>query len=202
MEFSSKNVETKANKTFAPSAYLGYGVHELKINNMEIEHAKTTGSPRVVFSMEGRPVKDPNFQGLEGCKGQVARVRSTFMKTEEQQREFVEKLTAMAEAMGVRSELDKIESNNIEDYVKQATGVLCGNWARFCVATEQYLTTEGKTKDSFVFPRFNFVESIDTKESKLKFDKNATYHFRPAVKPDSDTVGTAVSADAAEDLPF
>jgi len=203
--FDSTGVDT-TEKSFGPSKYITFGVQELKINNMEIKVA-STGSKSVIFSVEGALVKDPAFEGVDGAKGPIGRISTMYMKSE-QQGDLVTLFAKIADALGVRNEMNAVKSTSIEDYVAKALTVLKGKYANYCVSSEQYWDANaGKAKNSLRFPKYDFVEAINTDpaKSRVKFDKDKTYHFKPAVVPDG--IGTAASPTFIapkkdDDLPF
>lgn len=200
--FNSQGVDT-SDKKFGPSKYITYGIQDLKINKMEIKVA-STGSKQVVFSVEGAPVEEAGFEGIDGARGPVGRITTMYMKPESE-KDMVSIFGKISDALGVRDKLDQIKSDSLEDYVSKVSDVICGKFAKFVVSTEQYWdATKAKSRDSFRFPKYDFVEKIGVAESKLKFDKNNSYHFKPAVIPS--TIGTPESATAVKadksDLPF
>lgn len=193
-------VEKRVKKT---SPYLGYGVKVLTIKALTAEVA-STGSVRAMFQMETEPVNEEGFMGLDGAKGQTGRVRTVYMKNEDQQKVFVDQLSQIADEIGVRDQLDAIEANNMEEYINKVAPLFIGKTARFLVAVEQEWYN-GKLKDRLLFPKFDFVESLDipANKSKLVFDKDKTYHFRPAAEPAPSTEGEITEATAvSDDLPF
>ena len=201
-QFDSSAVDT-TEKKFGPSKYITFGIQDLKINKMEIKVA-STGSKQVIFSVEGPPVKDTAFEGVDGASGPVGRITTMYMKPESE-KDLVMIFGKIADAMGVREKLDAVKGDNLEAYVAAVEKVLTGKFASFVVATEQYWDlTAGKAKNSFRFPKFDFVEKVGTVPSRLKFDKSNTYHFKPAVIPDN--IGTDTSASKVatqeDDLPF
>lgn len=200
--FNSTGVDT-AEKSFGPSKYITYGIQVLKINKMDIKVA-STGSKQVVFSVEGSPIKEDGFEGIDGAKGAVGRITTMYMKPE-QEKDLIMIFGKIADAMDVRDKLDAVTSTTLEDYVEKVSKVIAGKFANFVVATEQYWdVTAGKAKNSFRFPKFDFVEKIGVTPSRLKFDKANTYHFKEAIVPSN--IGTASSATAVkqadDDLPF
>lgn len=202
--FDSSVVDT-TEKKFGPSKYITFGIQDLKINKMEIKVA-STGSKQVIFHVEGMPVKEAGFEGVDGAQGPVGRITTMYMKPDSE-KDLVMIFGKIADALEVRDRLDAIKSDNLEAYVTNAEKVLTSKFASFVVATEQYWdTTAGKAKNSFRFPKYDFVEKQGSVPSKLKFDKANTYHFKEAVVPTN--IGTASSATKVEDknpgndLPF
>ena len=203
--FDSSVVNTEEKK-FGVSKYITYGIQDLKINKMEIKVAGT-GSKQVVFSVEGSPVKEAGFEGVDGANGPVGRITTIYMKPESE-KDLVMIFGKIADAMGVREKLDAVKSDSLEAYVAGVEKVLTGKFASFVVASEQYWDVKaGKAKNSFRFPKYDFVEKQGTVESKLKFDIKNTYHFKAATVPSD--IGTETSATKVEekeedknDLPF
>ncbi len=204
MTFTTKTVKNEE-KPRTASPYIGYGVQELKINSFAVEKA-STGSKRVVFHVEGRPVTSENFQGVDGAKGPVGRIRTIYLKSDDAKKEFVSNLAKIADAMGVRDRFDEIEADNFDDYLDKLAenggSIFKGNFARFVVATTRQITTidgKDKIKDRFSFPRYNFVESVE-KDNGLTFDKTKAYHYKEERMEAPDMEAVAVTGK--EDLPF
>lgn len=201
-QFDSSVVDT-TEKTFGPSKYITYGIQDLKINKMEVKVAGT-GSKQIIFSVEGSPVKDATFEGVDGASGPVGRISTMYAKPEGE-KDFVMIFGKIADAMGVREKLNACKADSLEAYVALVEKVLTGKFASFVVASEQYWDVKaGKAKNSFRFPKYDFVEKQGTVESRLKFDKANSYHFKAAVVPTD--IGTETSATKVEakedDLPF
>lgn len=199
--FDSTNVDT-ADKSFGPNKYISYGEQNLKINKLEIKVA-STGSKQVIFHMEGRPITDPAFEGVDGAKGAVGKVSTMYMKPDKEG-DLTAIFAKISDALGVRAELNAIKATSLEDYVAKAEKVITGKFANFCIATEQYLNSENKVRNSLRFPKYDYVEAVGKTPSRIKFDKANSYHFKEAVVPD--TIGTSQSktavAQAEDDLPF
>jgi hypothetical protein len=178
---STKGVEITQNSNNKKSPYLSYGVHILKINDIECETA-ATGSVRARFRVESEPIMQEDFEGVDGAKGQVGSIFGLYLKTQDQESDFLRCIAQIADAMGVRQQLDDIVAEDIKSYIEKVAHIFKGKWARFLVATQQYLDiNSGKTKNRLGFPKYDFVEPITVpeSESKLRFDKTKTYHFRP-----------------------
>lgn len=200
--FDSAGLITE-DKKYGPSKYISYGIQDLKINNLEVKVA-STGSKQIILSVEGKPVSDPLFEGLDGAQGPVGKIKTMYVK-EEQEGDITKIFAKIADSIGVRDKLDAITGvTSLEDYVSKALKVLSGKFASYVVATEQYIGTDGKAKNSFRFPKYDWVEKSGTEPSSLKFDKANKYHFKEATIPDN--IGTSKSATAVKqpdsDLPF
>lgn len=205
--YDNSEVEVPSGKQGGPSQYINYGIQELKINSITTKTA-STGSVQVVYNVEGRPVTDLGFEGVEGAMGPVGRIGTNYFKTdnEEKVKEFQVNTGRIAKALGVYEAWEKIKASDFDDLIQQLNNVLTGKFARFKVSSEQYYNAKNKLGNKYKFDRYFFVESLDIKaeDSKLKFDAKNTYDVKPAVAPTN--IGTPESAThvkaPADDLPF
>lgn len=186
MSFGTKEVKEREMK----GKYITYGKQKLKINSLTIEEAKS-GSKRVCFHMETEPVTLEGWQGDNGAKGQVGRVRTVYMKPdrEDQHQEFNENINYIAKAMGVKEEVKALgQMNNIEEFVEKLNNIITGKYAWFLVKGVEYQKGDGTTGISLEFVRFGFVSSD---EAKIKnFDVKDKYHFVPLAVADTETTVT------------
>lgn len=200
--FDSSIVNTEEKK-FGSSKYISYGIQQLKFNKLEIKVA-STGSKQIIFYAEGPAIKEEGFEGIDGAKGAVGRIKTMYMKPE-QESNLIMMFAKIADGMGVRAELDAIKSSSLEDYIAKVEKVITGKFANFVVSGEGYINnTSGKVNYNLGFPKYDFVEAIGVEKSRLKFDKANSYHFKDAVIPTN--IGTpesktAVKADE-DTLPF
>lgn len=201
--FDLQSVDT-ADKKFSANKYLSYGVQELKINKLEIKVAGT-GSKQIIFFMEGRPVKEEGFEGVDGAQGCVGKVTTMYYK-EESEKDGVMILGKIADALGVRDKFNSIEHKDFTSLVEGCNKVLTGKFAAFAIGcTQEVGKDNNKIYNKLRFTgKFDFVETVGTTPSKLKFDKENKYHFTAAVLPDN--IGTSESKTAIkqkqDSLPF
>lgn len=169
MVFSGKNVELSERSSI--SKYIDPGIHEIMIVSMEIMEA-STGSKRVKFNVEGAPVNDPKFEGIDGAKGPVGRVKSSYLKTEEQQLEFIKDMKSIASKIGAEDAFNEIEAPNFDEYLTKFvnSGVLCGKFFRWIITGEEY-KNDGKSRWNLSYARYKHCESISIpiESSRLKW---------------------------------
>ncbi len=147
---------------------------------------------------------DSGFEGVDGASGQIGKLTTFYMRPD-QESDVIFMFGKIADALGVREKLDAIKSTSLEEYVEAINKVITGKFARFIVAcVQEYNAEKGKTYNKLSFPRYNFVESLSVNPTKLVFDKDKSYHFKPAVIPSN--IGTSDSATSVKqgtsDLPF
>lgn len=189
--FSTKGQEVK--ETGSVSKSLQAGVVYAHIYDAQLRTSKNGEKKTLELTLEGPALS--NFEGWtiskndpEGpkFKGQSARVSATmwtdqFNETNPMKNEIMLKLTSIAMAIDLRSEIDDIEATTLEEWVAKAVDVLNGKYAYFFLkgTEEEY---NGKTIVKLSLPRYKFVA---TDESKLdKFDKTNVYHYKAlATKP-------------------
>lgn len=183
---------TEGVSTQQTSKYFGRGVHYLKINSLAIETA-STGTPRVVFNMETEPIEEEGFEPDEEATvgGQVGRVRTIYMKHDNQLQEFNSNIAQIANKLGVRSETDKIAADSLEEYVEALNDVITDKYAWFGIKGEQYYKNDGKPGVALLFRRYGFVASETEGEDALEaHDDSNEYHFKKAEPPQTEDVVT------------
>lgn len=161
------------------SSYITYGTGEYKINSFEIQEA-STGAVRVRMNLESKPINDPSFSGVDGALGQVGRVSLTsyINPTSPSYKKsidiFVRKISEIADAVNVREAVDSIEADSVANYIAKVSPLLCGKFAHWCIATEQYMVDDS-VRNSLLTPLYGFVSSDP---NKVSFDKSNSYHFK------------------------
>lgn len=187
--FSTKGIDTSKKGKLSQYITCG-GPQKLKINSLTIEAAKT-GSKRIVFHMETEPIKAGGFTGVDNAQGQVGKVRTGYMKTEDQEKEVLTNLGIIGDKLGVRAEIDAIQSDNIEDYVQQVEKLITGKYLYWVIRGEEYPKPDNTLGLSLQFRRFGFVASLEEGADHLKpFDKTSSYDF------------IVYKAPVANDMPF
>jgi hypothetical protein len=218
--FSTKGVDTTERSPV--SRYLNYGINLAKINSITVEKAKTTDSKKVVFFLEGAPINDPTFQGIDGAKGCIGKMKSNFMNSDKSYKDLLRQIGIIADKAGVRPQIDAIVDTTIEGYIEQASKFITGKYLWWNIGAEEW--EEGKT--SLHLNKYEFVKSlseIDEKTLKydgyictearnpagmivLRFDYKNKFQFTPFVRSTPSFVlpGAASfpSTEETEDLPF
>lgn len=200
--YNLNDIDTTDRQNSSP--YISYGSDQvLKINDIELKVSTNTGSPRAILHMETKPVTDPDFTPIEGHKGRVGKIGiGVYMKTEDQKKDFLKKLKTISIALGVEDEVNQVSGNTFEEVVDNVKSIISGNkWARYTIFAEQYPKADGKIGIKLLLPRYNFVESLDTENSRLiKFDENNNFHFKKISQPENRNSG--ISIENTDDLPF
>jgi hypothetical protein len=167
-----------------PSKVVKPGDHYMKITKMEVTTSRQKGTPGVKITLETAPVKDPSFQGYEGAQGQLAWLQTIWLKTDDQISEFQSRIATIADKLGLREQVDKIEANDLSSYITQVEALLKGNYAWWCIGGEERMKegTDGSSRvvtDLFL-TRYGFIRSGDEYDpNKPMFDKGNKYHFKP-----------------------
>lgn len=199
MNITTKNIDNNSSNGISP--YMNYGVGKYKINSFEIQNS-STGAQRIRMNMESMPVNDPNFNGVEGAKGQVGRViLSSYMNPNKDSYQgmmnnFLRKVSDIADALGVRDQLNVVEAANLDEYIQKITPLLTNKFTNWVIGAEEYVTEkdgEMVTRYTLVTPNYGFVNADET---KLTFDKTKTYHYKPVVIENVST--TPVDDDSTE----
>lgn len=220
MSFSTIGLET-ADKV---GKYLTYGINHCKIVGMSVMTAGT-GSKKVRFQMEGAPEK-AGFEGVDGAKGKVGRVDSSYMKEDKAFTIFMTQIGVIADKLGVRTEVDAIKAGTIEEYIALIEPLLKGKPAWWMFGGEEY--EAGRFKLNLL--RFGFIKSesevdasslkmdgysgveLRTQDGKiaLLFSKDNKFHYQPLSKSVNGADAPSASAgvlkfgqsNQVDDLPF
>lgn len=163
--FSTKGVDTTERSPV--SKYLNYGINLAKINSMVVEKASSTDSKKVIFFLEGMPVNDPTFQGVDGAKGCVGKMRSNYMNSDKAYQDFLRQIGIIADKAGVRPQIDAITDSTIEGYISQASKFICGKYLWWNIGAEEW--AEGKTV--LHLNKFEFVKALsEVNPDALKYE--------------------------------
>lgn len=183
--FSTKGQEVKTGNGVMKSFQAG--VVYAHIFGGQLRTSKNGEKKTLELTLEGPELE--NFEGWsidkndpEGpkYKGISSRVSATiwtdqFEETNVMKNDILQKLTVIADQLGLRGATDSISAVSLEDWVAQAISILKGHdmyW--FLKGTEEEYN--GKTIIKLSLPRYKFC-SVD--ENKLeRFDRNNQYHYK------------------------
>ena len=199
MSFGTKNLDTTERVSI--SKYLNHGINKAKINNILVEKAKNTESKRIVIFLEGEAVSDKGFEGIDGAKGRVGKMTTSYMKTDAQYQDFMRQIGVISDKLGVRAEVDAITATTIEEYIAKVLPHLTGKLLWWNIGGEEW----DEKKFSLKILRYDFVKSLSEIDDTtlvhegyintearnsagvlvLRFDKTNKYHFTPYVKADN-----------------
>lgn len=224
MSFSTEGVKTEE----GVSKYLTYGINYCKIVSMKVIKAKSTDSKKIQFQMEGADL-GKDFQGIDGAKGKVGRIETSYMAKDEAYKDFMRQIGVMADKLDVRVAVDAVKEASIEAYVAAVEPLLKGKFAWWMFGGEEY--SERKWKMSLL--KWGFIKSekeVDPSTLKmdgyigveirntsnvvaLHFDKTNHFHFNPFVKsedgfslPAASSVASGLNLPSThnevDDLPF
>lgn len=193
MMFTTKGLNTEKKL----SKYVSYGNHYLKINNIEVKTAMS-GSKQLIFHMETPAITAEGFVPEEGFKGQVGKVAfpGSYLKLDNEKavKEFNTAIGTIADTLGVRTDLDKINVETFDEYITAITPILTGKYAWWALSGEEYIKSDGKIGTKLKVRRYKFISSDEKGESGLgTFDASLAYNLKKAEKPD---------AKPKDDLPF
>lgn len=188
----------------------GYGIQELKINDITFREAKS-GSLQMEVHMETAPVTEEGFAPIDGHTGQVGTVRGSWVKQgadgeEAASKEFA-KLIEICKAVGLTADDYAGDFNTIGDFTKYILPKLKGKMARYKICAELYPKTKEDGTPGFPgaelkFPYFKnqMVEAISVNPTKLKFDENSKFDVnREKLTATADTTSPPVTNN---DLPW
>lgn len=187
------------------SPYIDFGSNQkLKINRIELVRS-STGSQKAVLHLETEPLTMAGFTPIEGHQGKVGKVSAgVYMKTLQQQEQFLTKMKMIAKALDVEDDFNQISGSDLEDVVSKIERVVSGNkYAKYTIFGEQYVKQDNKIGLRLFFPNWAFVESINVLEvetKNIKFDMENPQHFKKikAASPVKQEDGKL----SIDDLPF
>lgn len=218
MNFGTEGLKTEERV----SGYLTFGINHCKIVSIQVIKAGSTDSKKIRFSMEGVS-EGAGFQGVDGAKGKVGRVETSYMSKPETYKDFMRQIGVMADKLGVRVEIDQVKALTIEDYVARVEPILKGKFAWWNFGGEEY--SAGKWK--LLLLKYGFIKSESEVDPStivmdkfaavqinnaagviaLRFDKKNKFHYTP-FEPSQDDANVPSAADAmnsnlsVDDLPF
>lgn len=190
---------------------IGVGNQKLKINSITFDQTPyDKDAYNVVLHVESEPVGgdfegflvDPNDANGPRYKGQVGRIRlspypfkdTTLPSGREISRdtEVLKNMIFLSEVLGKRDDLDMIEADTIEEFMKSADSVLSGDtYVNACVGGREWENKEGYINYDLFLPRNSrdgvSLESLDVENTKLyKFSKeDHVRELKKATKTDS-----------------
>lgn len=194
--FDSSKFETKESPKRV-SQFITYGPQVLKINEITVRTA-ASGSKQLEFKVEGEEIKD--FSGVNGAKGQVGTIRTMYFKDDKLD-QLTKFIADIANTLNVKSKLDEIKAESLEEYVEKVTPVLAGKFARYIVTGEEYdvnkfrlgfATYVGRNKETKVKDEYKTLKVERANGTYFTFDANNTYDLKrkapSEVEPTSDNL--------------
>lgn len=195
--FGTKDVSTDS----GTSQYLGYGIHQVKINKFEIKTASTSGAKSVLVNVETPTVEENGFKAHEDATrgGKIGRVQfSIYMNPNKPSYSDVVNslnvdMATVAEKVGVREAFDKIEASSLEEFIAEANKLLTGRDFILAIAAEEYPGKDDngnfKLRYALKKRRFGFAASLAEGVDHLKpFDKDNQYDYKKLEEtPDENT---------------
>lgn len=199
MALNAKEVVENVNTTKKTSPYLGYGIKEIKINDVEFRTA-STGSLKLVYKAESKPITEEGFQPVDGASGQVGSIQTSYIKPDsKQEKEAFGQLITFCKKAGVDTDSFP-EFNTIQEAVAHILPLIKGKFVRVKLVAKWYM---GKDKDgnpkekyNLEFARFAFAEevTIPMTSSTLRFDENSPYDMdKRELKKESEEVNVSTS---------
>lgn len=187
MEFSTKGFERKERV----GQYIKPGIAEMQITKLEYFESSNKKTPGIRMYFEGQPMEELNGEGQK--------MDCDFWLSEKAWPYTQGSLCDIADALGVREELDKIKVSGAEEYIVAISTIFVGKFARYLVNGEEIEGSDGKENwVKATLPLYPKVESLDVKETKLFFDANK--HIQRLVVPDVEEM--IEGEETKDDLPF
>lgn len=189
---------------------IGPGNNVIKINSISFDVTPYDADAyNIVLHIETEPVqgefqgflKDMNKPNGERYTGQVGRVRfspypykdATLPSGREIQRdqEVLKSMVYLSEVLNKREQLDKIESNTIEDFMVECNKLFSSSeYFNACLGAREWENKEGYINNDLFLPRMSKdgipLEAMNKENSRLlTFDSNNTNHLRKLEKKEN-----------------
>lgn len=211
--FGTNGVSTAS----VPSAYIRYGIQNVKVNDFEVAVA-LSGSKRIVANIESKPIEVEGFKADKVATngGQIGRVAfSSWIKDGSPHAAKViedinKDMGILGDKLGVRKAVDAIKSDSLEDFVEQLNNVLCGEFFWLAITAEEYQKKDAEpgarpgitlSKRRFGFANSEALEAGDDENKRLKpFDKSNRFDYKVLEVMDAPVADSAPEATA--DTPF
>lgn len=202
---------------------IGVGNQKVKINSITFDQTPyDKDAYNVVLHVESEPVGgefegflvDPNDASGPRYKGQVGRIRlspypfkdATLPSGREVKRdtEVLKSMIYLSEVLNKRDDLDMIEADTIEEFMKSADSVLSGDtFINACVGGREWENKEGYINYDLFLPRNSrdgvSLEALDVENSRLyKFSKED--HVRELKKTQTTSSFEPASSNAGDDF--
>lgn len=202
---------------------IGVGNQKVKINSITFDQTPyDKDAYNVVLHVESEPVGgefegflvDPNDANGPRYKGQVGRIRlspypfkdATLPSGREVKRdtEVLKSMIYLSEVLNKRDDLDMIEADTIEEFMKSADSVLSGDtFINACVGGREWENKEGYINYDLFLPRNSrdgvSLEALDVENSRLyKFSKED--HVRELKKTQTTSSFEPASSNAGDDF--
>lgn len=187
--------------------FLGYGIHLCAVTGYDI-HTAGTGNKQVRLNFEGKPVDDPNFKASDEAQwgGKTGRASfGPYLKTQENQDEFMAKVALIASRLGVKTQVDAINAATIEEYMEAFVPLIKGKFGYWKLCAREYdkgLDDDGNQQVGIVneIARYTFfkpesaVSGVETDAdgnitkvsvkgkddgAPMSFSKDNEYDYRP-----------------------
>lgn len=218
---STKDMSAGSGKT---RPVISVGNQKIKVNSITFDQTPYDNDAyNVVLHVESEPVSggfegflvDSSDQNGPRYKGQVGRVRlspypykdATLPSGREISRdtEVLKSMIFLSEVLGKRDDLDMIEADTIEDFMKSANSILSGDtYINACIGGREWENKEGYINYDLFLPRNSkdgvSLESLDAENSRL-FEFSKKDHVRELkTKAETTTSFEPVNSNAGDDF--
>ena len=227
MSFGTKNVQVEERKSLG----IAYGILKLKLMDFAFKTAQSGKKQLEFFVEDDTPVGEDGYTytgvfGERKAQNRSGRVAASIYFDIENDSAttdvILKSLASLADKTGCREQLDIVEADSFEDYLKKALKVIGNKYAYFMVKAEEYISnTTGKVGINRSFKTWGkespwiifAVEGsevvvtggihtlTDANGKVVTWDKNNVYDYKPVVKPDAEVQQEIVS-DPTNNLPF
>jgi len=193
---TTKGVENNSGNEKRVSKFISPGIGEYKISGIVGVTSNSKGTPGIKLLFESRP--------LEALDGEPQTAEADLWLSEGAKPYTLSRLTDIANAYGVKEQLDSIEAPTHDAYAEAIYPIIGNKFARYKFTGEEI---EGEKGNWFkaVLPLRYFVESLDVTEesSRLKFDPSNEYDMVKLPSPDMDEmIENSTENASTNDLPF
>jgi hypothetical protein len=184
---------------------MGPGNTTVRINSISLDQTPyDKDAYNINLHMETEPMggefegfyRDKNNESQGRYDGQIGRVRvspfpykdTTLPSGREISRdqEILKSMIFLSETLGLRSELDAIEANTIEDFVVSVNKLVSNSsFIRVCLASREWENKEGYVNNDLYLPKLSKdgvpMEVVDAENSRL-IEFNSSVHVKALAK--------------------
>lgn len=153
--------------------YLKPGITKLKVAHLEAVTSSVKKTPGIKITFEGESREELNGAGQT--------MDDTLYLTEKSMQYSMARLGEIAEAVGVREQIDAIQESETQNYINKVLPLIRGKFFRCKINGEEVEGREGKNNwFKAKLPFRHFAESLDVaeSESRLRFNKDDAYDMK------------------------
>lgn len=202
----------KSESSFKTGKFINVGPNYVKITKLTKQVSERTQKFRVIAHFETEPIQEEGWEGQDGALGKVGKVPIGIWTSgnDKPMQDVLAKFMTIAEAFGVREQLDEIKSDNIDDYLSKVESIFKNKFRWWLIGGEEYLyTKDGVEKIGISLAFLSYLKIADSEEALLAKMKDKVWptksdsrFFKALKEMDSDAAVKSIKEDTENQLPF